>query len=338
MSRRILTLLLLALLTLPANVPLAQGSGPPSTTYVVEPFSSLQEGCFAPCMCPIFLLLLGGTFELTSTGIDGAFETFAITDINWTATVGGPLLQQITGTGTYRVSEEHQQLVLDLQTDGGTVEHYDSGLVPVVASFPTIDTVASIGNLYCYDKAVDIISKPLDYPRIDLAVDLTQLGWTALPNTDGYDVVKGSLRSLVSTGDFANMTLECLADDHTSSTFQLTETVPPGDAIWYLVRALPDSSYDADSPSQQSDRQRIDLAQGCCSSSPAVCGSNTDCHAAEFCKKTDGDCAGQGVCVPLAEACPTVIDPVCGCDGTTHDNECEAEMAGVSIAQWGPCN
>ncbi len=75
--------------------------------------------------------------------------------------------------------------------------------------------------------------------------------------------------------------------------------------------------------------------------SGVVCGgiAGIGCANGEFCKYAVGECCCdfQGICQPIPEACITVWDPVCGCDGQTYGNECEADRAGVAIDHFGEC-
>ncbi len=46
----------------------------------------------------------------------------------------------------------------------------------------------------------------------------------------------------------------------------------------------------------------------------------------------------SGYCVPMPESCPADFhDPVCGCDGQTHANDCERQRAGASLQHYGAC-
>ncbi len=68
-----------------------------------------------------------------------------------------------------------------------------------------------------------------------------------------------------------------------------------------------------------------------------ACTDNNQCAAEEFCATAPGMCGEFGECTERPLGCPAVSDPVCGCDGTTHGNACEAAAAGVSVEFDGTC-
>jgi hypothetical protein len=73
-----------------------------------------------------------------------------------------------------------------------------------------------------------------------------------------------------------------------------------------------------------------------------VCaGGGKDCPDGAYCKETAiGLCPGPkqtGVCAAKPQLCTRIYSPVCGCDGHTYGNACEAAAAGVAVASTGEC-
>ena len=74
-----------------------------------------------------------------------------------------------------------------------------------------------------------------------------------------------------------------------------------------------------------------------------ICGglAGFTCGASEYCAYTEGQHCGaadaSAVCKARPEVCDTISSPVCGCNGTTYANSCEAARAGTGVSAKGAC-
>jgi hypothetical protein len=67
------------------------------------------------------------------------------------------------------------------------------------------------------------------------------------------------------------------------------------------------------------------------------CNESNDCADGAYCAKAAGSCSAVGACASRPVICPLVYSPVCGCDGQTYGNSCEAAAAATSVDHSGAC-
>lgn len=68
------------------------------------------------------------------------------------------------------------------------------------------------------------------------------------------------------------------------------------------------------------------------------CTSQKDCVSGEYCKlDNELGCEGSGECAKMPQMCIEVFNPVCGCDGRSYGNPCQAAEFGSNVHFHGVC-
>ncbi len=115
---------------------------------------------------------------------------------------------------------------------------------------------------------IEVLGTPAS-GRIRLTMTGSALSWSAYPGASAYDLQRGNLAQLKSSGgDFSASTESCLADSQAERSFTDAATPSSGDGYWYLVRAVAggeNETYQSLASSQQGVRdEEIGSASGRC--------------------------------------------------------------------------
>ena len=252
-----------------------------------------------------------------------------------------------------------------------------TGCAHVNNNGPCDDGNVCTGTDFCSFGAC-VSGTPLAYPTASPNLVMTSqahLSWSAPPRATEYDIVRGDLGTLrTSGGNFTTATVECVADNQISTQRDYIPNPTAGNGFYFLVRGVNCSgsgTYDTGSPSQNGSRDtEVEAAAVTCSTvcsrgkcttgppldpgcSPCVV---SICNTDAFCCNTnwDNQCISEVRTICNSLTCPesagSCAHPVCtignelvsGCDNPPVNPSCVAAICAADpfccLVDWdGPC-